>query len=232
LEDLLIENNRIRTEGDPAAQAGCYSFGTGAGGYPCPLPGVSQPFAYPNLVFRRNLLLGPATGNKVATFDLCQNCVIESNVMEGTQNGTVIAVSPDHFTDFQPTCRTESDAVTVRNNTVHAPGGDIGISVVNEGSNHVVENNAVWTTGSSCLKVTQPVLRLGNNYCRTNGGAAASAIWVDAANRNFVPANPGPLIGTANQSYYSTTAIGSATWSPTNTAATRSPPIDIGAIQH
>ena len=49
---------------------------------------------------------------------------------------------------------------------------------------------------------------------------------------NFTPANPGPLIGTASQTSFSPTAIGSVSWSASDLGVPRTPPIDAGATQN
>ena len=88
----------------------------------------------------------------------------------------------------------------------------------------MVENNAV--TGSCNIGGT--TTRNSNNVCNVN----ASSAWVNAAGANFTPANPGPLIGTASQTYFSPTAIGSVSWSATDAGVPRTPPVDAGALQH
>jgi hypothetical protein len=46
---------------------------------------------------------------------------------------------------------------------------------------------------------------------------------------DYRPRSPGPLVGKANQSFYSSKAIGTVEWSPTDPGVVRVPPVDIGA---
>jgi hypothetical protein len=113
-----------------------------------------------------------------------------------------------------------------------ALGFRFGVSA--QGNAFVIENNAVWSTNSgTCIQNQSGVgfIRNGNNYCRLGSGDALSSVFVDAPGGNFRPLNPGPLIGTANQTYYSPTAIGTTAWSADDAGQTRTPPIDIGAFQ-
>ena len=48
---------------------------------------------------------------------------------------------------------------------------------------------------------------------------------------DYTPADPGPLMGTANQTSFSPKAIGPVTWDPSDAGVDRVAPIDIGAFQ-
>ena len=67
------------------------------------------------------------------------------------------------------------------------------------------------------------------NYC-VEDGTPPSVVFVDAPGGNYRPVDPGPLIGTANQTWYSPVAIGATFWSPTDPGVQRAAPIDIGAF--
>jgi hypothetical protein len=161
------------------------------------------------------------------------NCIVDDNIVIGGSPG--IGGAND-----SSGCYSTSTG-TFRNNSIY--GG--GIRTSSGGGNWIVENNAVHQSGSACYSLggsmasghpftvtnyPSTAQNTAGNYCVSNG-AAPSVIWVDAPNGNFKPANPGPLVGTANQTYYSPTAIGTVTWSPTDSGQPRTPPVDIGAYQ-
>jgi hypothetical protein len=162
------------------------------------------------------------------------NCSVEDNIVVGGSPG--IGGGND-----SSGCYSNSTG-TFRNNSIYL-GGGIGTS--SAGGNWIVENNAVYQSSGSCYGIGGSTAsghpftvtnypstsqNTAGNYC-VNNGAAPSVIWADAANGNFKPANPGPLIGTANQTYYSATSVGTVAWSPADSGQARTPPVDIGAYQ-
>lgn len=134
-----------------------------------------------------------------------------------------------------------------RNNTFYFTGAGVGITQNAEGNDYIFENNVTYKSGTgACYNITRPLAtghpftvttypsvatNTAGNYC-VNSGAAPSVVFVDAPNGNFKPVSTGPLVGTANQSYYSPTAIGTVSWSPTDPGVARTTPVDIGAMQH
>jgi hypothetical protein len=164
---------------------------------------------FDNAVFRRNRVTSaPGFGGNSMEIRGCVNCTVSDNILV---NGS--------FTVGTGSCGGNlacTSGTTVQNNSVI---GTMGIG----GTNNIVENNAV--TGSCIIGGT--TARRGSNVC----GVSAGSAWVDSAGGNFAPANPGPLIGTASQTSYSPTAVGSITWNPSDTGLARVPPIDAGALQ-
>jgi hypothetical protein len=218
-----------------------------------------QAWHYRTVVRRNRIKWHQDNPGTMVRIDFCQNCKIEDNLLESdvaTDGIMVPTETAAHKGGGLPT----SGAV-VRNNSVRIPGGrpakggkGLGIGVgtpyfgSTEGRDYVVENNVVWTdsrnvcqalgTGYPAAKghpftmTTYPRAEsnTAGNYC-VNNGASASVIFADPMNGDYRPRNPGPLIGTANQSHYSPIAMGTVSWDPTDPGSARSPPIDIGAYQ-
>ncbi|HTP27796.1 MAG TPA: hypothetical protein VMK12_19365 [Anaeromyxobacteraceae bacterium] len=206
VDDLLIQNNNIQSA---STNPNCYGSQANTS---------AAPLAQFNRIkwIRNRIAVGGATAIEAAG---CSDCMITDNLVSGGPVG--VGGAPGN--GLGPTTR-----VTIQNNSVY----DGSISVYNTGNGYIVENNAVWNDGGSCFNVAAPTARDSNNYCRTSGGAGVGTVWVDAPNGNFRPVNPGPLIGTASQTYYSPTAIGSTVWSASDAGQARSPPVDTGALQH
>lgn len=203
---LLIENNDIST---PSTQPQCYGFQTAGG-----LAGAE----FHNVLFRRNRITTP--GQTAAEFSCCTDCGFSDNLI--VNGGLDLSTTNCNAGSFQ------SGPQTIQNNTFYESGLNIGSSGTGP---YDLDNNAVWTSSGSCYNLQQ-VGRNNNNYCRTSGGAAASAVFVNAPGGDFRPANPGPLVGAGNSTYYSPLAIGTTTWSATDTGIPRTPPIDAGAFVH
>jgi hypothetical protein len=203
--DLTIENNHLATT---STNGNCYGIQAA---------GSAESGQFVNLVVRRNrLFLSGQTGIEASA---CVNCIVSDNIVSG---GSGISVNVS--------CRSGMEMpagpATIQNNSVYK--GMIAVGC--DGNGYVIENNAVWTTGT-CYDIKRPTLRYDGNYCRTSGGVPAESVWVDVLKGNFMPASPGPLIGAASQRSYSPTAIGTVAWSPTDRGRARVPPIDIGAHQ-
>jgi hypothetical protein len=201
---LTFENNQVSTT---STNPNCYGIQTASS---------ARPGEFHNVVLRRNRIT--MAGPTALELSCCQDCAATDNVIVG---------SGVNF-NTASTCNggPPGSRVTAQNNTLFNSSVTIG----NQGSGYIVENNAVWTDQVSCFTVAPPTDRFANNYCRAAGGAAVGTIWLGVPNGNFKPLNPGPLVGAANQTYYSPTAIGTVLWSPTDTGIPRAPPIDIGAL--
>jgi hypothetical protein len=147
-----------------------------------------------------------------------------------------------------------TSGVLVYNNSLYVfnPAGAANtLNIDNEGSGYVVQNNAVYIANNDsaqCMGAPSSgspfFLRNSNNYCRTgtNGGlgqmsgtwgtsASSGSIWTNASAGDFTLPAGSPLIGAGNSTYYSPTAIGSATWSAKDTGLARTVPDDIGAMK-
>jgi hypothetical protein len=238
LPGLLVENNIVVGHGD-----------YGCGGI---APAGSSAYTeIHDAIFRRNRIYWGRGSGLPMFVSACVNCVVEDNVVDSGSRHPAIQVPERTHADVQTNAVTTG--VIVRNNTIRAWGGGPGLIVGRgEGRDFIVENNAVWVpTGGRCFSVTSPTAvghsftvsfypsaapNTAGNYCSATSSASPTLMWADPANadytvRNYKPTNPGPLIGMANQEYYSRTAIGTIEWSPTDPGLARRPPVDIGAYQ-
>lgn len=143
-DDLLIESNYVREDVGTAA-AGCW--------------GISVDSAYNTQEGFRNLTI---RGNKVENVGnlgigctSCSDTLIENNlIIDQRGNSTGIAV-PNRTRGAEDEA---TQAVTVRNNTLHISGASAtGIKIDTEGTGHVIANNAIYYDGVSnswsCLNV-------------------------------------------------------------------------------
>jgi hypothetical protein len=166
-----------------------------------------------NAIVRRNRIT--TTGQSAMEFSCCQDCQVSSNL--AVSGGIDISTSNCNPGNFM------GARVTLQNNTMYGRGLTVG----NQGSSsgYVVENNAVSTSGS-CFSISPSTTRNANNACN------ASGMFVNAGGGDFRPANPGPLVGAASQTYFSPVAIGTVSWDPTDPGVARSAgSVDIGAFQ-
>lgn len=134
--DLLIEGNTVR-EDVGGVDSGCWGI-TADQGY-----ASAENFA--RVTIRNNTVIN--LGNVSIGVSLCQDCVIENNIVIQEQNGggTLIAV-PNK--EVEGNSDGAVNAVTVRNNTLYAAGGGnvTGISVGQQGTGHSVYNNTIYYT--------------------------------------------------------------------------------------
>lgn len=200
---VIFENNLITTT---STNANCYGIQTSSSAASGDIR---------NAIVRRNRIQTP--GPTALELSCCTNCVASDNILIGG----------DVWINGNTSCNggNAGTGVTFQNNSLYQSVVSVGAV----GSGYVVENNAVWTNGSSCFNIRAPTARNSANYCRTSGGVAVGTCWVDAPGGNFTPVKPGPLAGTGNQTTYSPVAIGTVTWSPTDPGVTRSPPVNAGA---
>jgi hypothetical protein len=223
--NFLIENNLVYTT-DPGP--GCYAIGAGPGGYPID----GGPYYYRGLTIRRNRVVGPGNGNTPISVAACQDCTIDSNVIEYAIGGGAAIRVPGEVARSGvdlPNTRT-----VIENNTIYATaaGDAIGISIGTEGDGYVVANNVIFATGPgvSCLSVTRPTAFIGNNYCRQPRGLDRAAVFVNAP-ADFTPASTSPLVRGGDPGYCSPVAIGTVSWSASDLGKKRGALPDIGAFQ-
>jgi hypothetical protein len=203
---LVIENNYLHS---PSTNPQCYGFQTAGG-----LAGAE----FHNVSFRRNRV-NMVSGTGVE-YSCCADCNFTDNVFTGSgvwfSSGDCNAGS---FTAGQ---------LTIQNNTFYGVGMAIGS---NGNGPYDMDNNAAWMNSGTCYSVAGHQGRNNNNYCRSGSGAAATSVFANPSAGDFTPVAGGPLDGTGNATYHSTTAIGTPAWSKTDAGVTRSTPIDIGAFQ-
>jgi parallel beta-helix repeat protein len=220
-DGLTVENNLVTNSGGSDYCSAIWASGS------------ASYRAMGHLYFHRNrVAMNAAGGTEAIHVSSCSDCVVSDNlVVTNGYNGIMIGTEDVGGTSAYTT------GTIAQNNTLYMTGpGALGFrfGVSAQGNAFVIENNAVWSTNSgTCIQNQSGVgfIRNGNNYCRLGSGDALSSVFVDAPGGNFRPLNPGPLIGTANQTYYSPTAIGTTAWSADDAGQTRTPPIDIGAFQ-
>ena len=205
LPNLVVDNNRVTS---PSTNVNCFGIQSSFSAY-------TDPAHFLNGKFRRNRLFMNGTRMEIKGCD--GDCEITDNIISGG-NLDIGTGSCNQAAGGGGVWCTHN--AKIQNNTVYNGSLNIGGS----SSGAMVENNAV--TGSCNIGGT--TTRNSNNVCNVN----ASSAWVNAAGANFTPANPGPLIGTASQTFFSPAAIGSASWSPSDLGVPRTPPIDAGATQN
>ncbi len=216
LDDLLIANNKITSVGGGGGiyNNGCYGIGAG---------GSAGNAGYNRMKILRNRI---TTKSAAVAVGCCSNCEASDNVITdgefgfGTEDGAAGGCGIYATTNGR-----------VYNNSLYETQVGRGQEMSVLGSGHTVGSNAVWTAGGNCYDLSGSAVNQGN-YCRVGGGTAVSNVWVDVPNGNFTPKNPGPLIGTGSNTYYSPTAIGSTSWSAIDAGRARTPPVDAGAVVH
>lgn len=233
---LSIVNNLIDTTATTSSTGGgCYGIDVSCqyGDFGC---------QYQNLKVQRNRIFqGVESGFALGVSNAAGPLVTDNIVYMASQSNGIGVPAYSKCSGLTPPCTNmqTSDAI-VQNNSVYMPGGVIaggaGVMVGGEGSGYAVDDNAVWTTtsgGGSCQLVSSTTVHTpAGNMCRTSG-ALATAWWIaPGVQGNFTPAAGSPLIGAGDPTYYSSTGIGSAVWSPTDYGVPRSPPIDAGALNH
>jgi hypothetical protein len=204
LPNVVVDNNRITS---PSTNVNCFGIQASFSAY-------SDPAHFLNGKFRRNRLFMNGTRMEIKGCD--GDCEITDNIVSGGNLDVGTGSCNESAGGGGVWC---THNAKVQNNSVYNGSLNIGAS----SSGAMVENNAV--TGSCNIGGT--TTRNGNNVCNVN----ASSAWVNAAGANFTPANPGPLIGAASQTFFSPTAIGSASWSASDPGVPRTAPVDAGAVR-
>jgi hypothetical protein len=217
----VIENNLVVAT---SAAGGCYGIALSHGGYP-------YSTWVRNASIRRNRIVLNGGGEGIS-LGVCGNCVVTDNsiALTAASSGHRAIAAPDAAarTGTYPDEQVNTGTI-IQNNSIYLASSGYGVTAAIEGSNYVIENNAVWTTGPSCLNVTRPALRNSNNYCRpSTGGPTLGSIWVNAQAGDLRLPAGSPLIGYGSSSWFSSTAL-SPTWSSTDRGVARTPPIDAGA---
>ncbi len=213
--DMLFENNLIISDIGPVGDS---NYGIGS------IPGYQPRLEYnANAIFRGNTIIN-AGGHSIAVA-ICQNCLIENNVVINTQRATSGIMFPERAASGSEQAST---AGTIRNNTIYLTAGGTGIQVGGEGTGHVVVNNAVHSNGT-CYGWGGSVSAFAKRDYNASDICADAVVgshswkgdpqWV-APVSNFHPSVGSPLLG-----------AGDSTQQPTNDAAgaTRQTPPSIGA---
>lgn len=220
LPGLVVENNLV----------------VGDAPYGCGGISLSGSYAYTEIhdarIRRNRIFWGPRGTNAMAIqLDACQDCVASDNLVDHAGPGGYGILSPEVCGGTTgPTTRN-----THQNNTFLMRGGGTGLDVsrCTDNGGFVVENNAAWTSGGTCFRVTRPTTRNVNNHCGT--GAPPETMFVNPtgsdATGDYRPAGSGPLAGAANPASYSPTALGTPAWDPADAGIPRTAPIDVGAFQ-
>jgi hypothetical protein len=189
-----------------------------------------------NGIIRRNRFDLP-NAHTAVEISACTGCQFIDNVVIVSASGGHGLGAPEQTGQSNPV----NSGTIVRNNTFYLTGsGQTAVAQNSEGTGYIFENNAVWSQGvGTCFNIVNPLasghpfnLTTAGNYCRNGSGDSLASVFVDAANGDFTPAAASPLIGHGNSTYYSPTAIGTASWDPTDTGIARTPPIDSGAMIH
>lgn len=215
-ENLFIEGNTLH-EDPGAVGAGCWGIAVDSG-YP-------NEESFKNVIIRNNKVVN--MGNLSIGVNLCQNCLIENNVVVQTNpvgGWTIRAPSKSENANDTPTTN-----VTVRNNSIYigANSGARGVYMSDVGSDHVVVNNAILhasSSNSTCFNLGLPAdayQAVDHNLCHSAGNGTLS--WVQGSDLASWSSNTGFDMNslTANPFY---TSLGAMDLSPT----ANSPMIDAG----
>jgi hypothetical protein len=174
VDGLLVKDNTVDIAAS-AATPGCWGIG------------FNNTLANPLAVYFRNAVFSGNTiingGNNSLTISSCPGCVIENNIIiqnwaSGGSIGINVVESTTRGTDDV------SNSNIIRNNTVwfgpNSTGASVGIVVKNEGTGHIVSNNAVYSgQASGTLSCFDYQLALAsyafinNNHCYSTG----SYVW-------------------------------------------------------
>jgi hypothetical protein len=150
---LVIENNTVH-EDVGAANDGCYGISVTVG--------YSSAEGSPGAVIRGNRVIN--VGGIGISATSCPNCVIEDNVIVEEQPTDDFAGIKIPDRSRKPIDMPDTNA-TIRNNSVYfsaaVTGGSLGIYLGDEGTGHVVVNNAVHYAGTA------------------GGGGGVSGFWLN-----------------------------------------------------
>jgi len=113
-------------------------------------------------------------GNQSIGVASCHDCIIENNVIVNEQGVNAQAISAPSLDrmDNDQAC----DHITVRNNSIFIDIGQ-GIGIIQEGTGHVIVNNAIYDKGGgnggvACFQLDLPAsayAKIDYNLCTTNG---------------------------------------------------------------
>ena len=219
----------------------------GSAPHGCGAISTSGSYAYTEIHdarIRRNRVFWGAGGGgqQMLQIDACVDCEITDNLIDVLGDETVVGIRAPEQCRFNQSPQVTGPTIrnTFRNNTILMRRGGTGlVAKVCDGRDYVIENNAVWTAaGGTCFEVTRPTLSghpfnltTAGNHC-SNDGIRPDSLWVNPTGKetgDYRPRSPGPLVGKANQSFYSPRAIGTVEWNSTDRGTARVPPVDIGA---
>jgi hypothetical protein len=239
----LLENNVFQS----GAGSSGYCAGVGFGQSGNCTYGIEQ---WDHLTIRRNRFFMPGgPGSTAISVQVAPYATIVDNVIAmGQGNGIEFPSGPQNGSGCT---NPETTYGVVRNNTIYSAGaGWALIYGANEGTGHVVTNNAIWMGDGECEHSTPTgsffaANSHANNTCRVTSGAAANTWWKNpSANAgDFTLVAGSPLIGAgngfsncavqgvANQGCWDPLAMKPSqwTWSATDQATTRTAPVDVGA---
>ena len=239
IDGMLIQGNKVH-EDIGAAADNCWGIAV--------VPGYAVPESFKNIVIRGNTVTN--VGNESIGVSSCQTCTIEDNVVVNQQgfNDTAIAAPGGSEDSGDATI----DHITIRNNSINIDLG-VGVGIIQEGSGHVVANNAVYSPGAStnrlaCFNLTLPTsayAEIDHNDCFLNGkgewtlGQGQLATWSSktgfdghssTANPGFKSvASPYDLSVTSSSPLINTGDSNCATVDITGKV--RTAPTDIGAFE-
>jgi hypothetical protein len=211
LDTVTVEDNFI-SEPAGTADPGCYGIQFSNGG---------ESAHFTNLVIRRNRIFNVG-GNGIAVSG-APGVIIENNLIVGGLPLYIGISYPEE--PYQSATDLQSRDGRVRNNTIYLPGGGGGsfaMTGLNEGTGHVIANNAVVTTpASDCFKTPAGATVL-TNTCSETGAGWWRAPGLDPNTADFRPAVGSPLLGGGTEAQAPATDI---------TGATRGAPPTIGAYE-
>ena len=193
INGMLIQGNTVHEDLGTAGD-GCWGIAV--------VPGYATGESFQNIVIRGNTVTN--VGNESIGVSSCQSCTIEDNVVVNQQgfNDTAIA-APGGSED---TGDAKIDHITIRNNSINIDLG-IGVGITQEGTGHVIANNAVYSGATStnhlaCFNVGLPTsayTEIDHNDCYMNGkgewalGQGQLATWTSKTgfDAHSSTANPG-----------------------------------------
>ncbi len=247
-DNMLIANNTI-SQDLGAAQGSCWGISV--------TKGYSVPEGFTNITISGNVVEN--IGNVGILVAYCQDCVIENNLVIQGQTGFNSVGIQAHYNGDIDSTDTPMNAVQVLNNTIYfqtTPDGSVGISVGQQGTNHVIANNLILSSTPNifhCLDydLSPSAYYSDYNVCWNLAGSVTDwehatgddlATWQTKSGLDQHSMTADPMVKMAALTNYD---FAPATGSPLIGAATpahcapvdfsgdqRPSPADIGAIQH
>jgi len=232
--DLLIENNLVQCDNPGSVNPGNYGISLDNGSYTSGNVGQER-----NSIVRRNRVIH--NGEYGISLSQAPGSIVEDNivVLPPGASGYTGIIAGNHAPRSQDPV---NERITIRNNTIYAPSSShTGITVMREGTGHVVANNVVYYGGTAGQCFDLPLAAsayasLTTNACNGSWGTSLDSNRVVltglpfvAAGADFTPAAGSPLVDAATTSSFSSVAVGSPTWSATDTGMARDGQPDIGA---
>lgn len=240
-EDLLIENNLIQCDNPVGVSPNQWGIGLNNGGYPS---SVKQ--GYTRTIIRRNRIIGQV-GHGIE-LSQAPDSLVEANVIQMTPASSASSgIHTAAYTRRSGSLDALNERITFRNNTISFPfvanqWEQYGIHIGSEGSGYVVTNNAVHYSGGLSRCFSYPLASsaystLSNNACNGTWGTGYDSNRVTfsgspfVSGTDFTPAAGSPLVDAGASTSYSSQAIGSQSWSATDTGRMRDGSPDIGAYE-